>query len=77
MPQESPIIVRLRTARDKAWPALQSAFDVAIGQARQAEYEAERASIIAMSGFEPVYSPLVLALAESVAAPSAAPVLVW
>lgn len=68
-PQEPDIITRLRAARDKAWPELQPAFDLAITQAQQAEYEAARASTIAMTGIEPAYSPLVVALAGSVASP--------
>lgn len=70
-PGETAVVTRLRTAREKAWPELQPAFDVAIMQAKQAEYEAERASTIAMIGHEPAYSPLVTALAESVEAPRA------
>jgi hypothetical protein len=68
-PRESIIVTRLRTGREKAWPELQPAFDVAILLAKQAEYEAERASTIAMTGIEPAHSPLVQALAESVEAP--------
>jgi hypothetical protein len=70
-PRETVVITRLRRAREKAWPELQPAFDVAIMQAKQAEYEADRASTIVMSGHEPAYSPLVTALAESVQAPPA------
>lgn len=68
-PPEPNIITRLRAARDKAWPELQPAFDLAITQAQQADYEAARASTIAMTGIEPAYSPLVTALAASVEAP--------
>jgi phosphohistidine phosphatase SixA len=58
-------------ARQKAWAELQPAFDIAIMHAKQAEYEAERASTIAMVGHEAAYSPLVAALAESVETPRA------
>jgi hypothetical protein len=68
-PGESSVVTRLRTARQKAWAELQPAFDIAIMQAKQAEYEADRATIIAMTGCMPAYSPLVTALAESVEVP--------
>jgi hypothetical protein len=70
-PGESSVVTRLRTARQKAWAELQPAFDIAIMQAKQAEYEAERASTIALTGHEAAYSPLVTALAESVETPRA------
>jgi hypothetical protein len=68
-PGESSVVTQLRTARQKAWVELQPAFDIAIMQAKQAEHEADRATIIAMTGCMPAYSPLVTALAESVEPP--------
>jgi hypothetical protein len=63
------VIERLKAARDLAWASLVPAYDLAIIQAEQAEYEAERACTLAQYGFPAVYPPLVLKLAESVTLP--------
>jgi len=70
-PWESPTVARLRATREKAWPELRIAIDMAIMQALQAEHEASRASNMAMTGFDPSYPPLVTAL--SLSAPAAEP----
>lgn len=69
---ESPTVVRLRATREKAWPELRIAIDMAIMQALQAEHESARASNLAMTGFDPSYPPLVIALSLSAPAPAPA-----
>jgi len=69
---ESPTVARLRATREKAWPELRIAIDMAIMQALQAEHEASRASTMAMTGFDPSYPPLVTALSLSAPAPEPA-----
>lgn len=63
------VIGRLQAARGLAWAALVPAYDLAIMQAEQAEYEAERAMNLAQCGTSPAYPPLVIKLAEAVPEP--------
>lgn len=59
------MVERLIKARGVAWYALLPAFDLAIMQANQADYEAARAANMAQCSVQPAYPPLVVALAES------------
>lgn len=59
---------RLVRARDTAWFALQPAFDHAIALAKEAEYQGKRAANDVQAAISPAYPPLVVLLAESVAA---------
>ena len=65
----SDLTDRLRTGRGLAWAALIPAFDLAIAQAEQAEYEADRAMNLAQCGTSPAYPPLVVKLAEATPEP--------
>jgi hypothetical protein len=71
------ILERLHTGRGLAWADLIPAFDLAIIQAEQAEYEADRAMNLAQCGASPAYPPLVLKLAESVPEPPKPEPFVW
>ena len=61
----SAVVDRLRFGRGLAWAALVPVFDLAIAQAEQAEYEADRAANLAQASAAPAYPPLVMKLAES------------
>lgn len=65
-PYVSETIERLVRARATAWMTLQPAFDHAIVLAKEAEYQADRASNEVLSHVAVAYPPLVVLLAESV-----------
>jgi hypothetical protein len=68
MDRVSETMERLTRARESAWFGLQPAFDHAIALAKEAEYQAGRASNEVQAGVSPAYPPLVVLLAESVEA---------
>ena len=57
---------RLYRGREIAWAALTPAFDHAIALAKEAEYQAARASNEVGAGIPPAYPPLVELLADSI-----------
>lgn len=61
----SELMERLTCARAIAWAALRPAFDHAIALAKEAEYQAARASNEVQSHVSPAYPPIVTLLAES------------
>ncbi len=65
---DADVWVNLVAGRDAAWAALKPAFELAISEAEQVEYEAYRSANIAMTHVEPSYPPWVLRLARAGAA---------
>ena len=65
---DADVMLNLHRGRDLAWATLKPAFELAINEAEQAEYEANRLSNIAMTSVLPTYPPWVLRLARAGAA---------
>lgn len=61
----TPVVLHLLRVREIAWASLRPAIDHALALAREAEYEAHRASNLAQTSVEPAYPPLVLGLADA------------
>lgn len=64
----SAVIAQLKQGR-ALWPELMPAFDHAIALAREAEYQAQRASNEVQSHIAAAYQPIVVMLADAVGAP--------
>ena len=64
----STVIAQLKRGR-ASWPELMAAFDHAIALAREAEYQAQRASNEVQAHIPAAYPPLVSMLADAVGAP--------
>lgn len=62
---ERDVVSRLMLARAYHDDSLGPAFSWAIHEAREAEFVAEHASNLALTGIQPVYPPIVLLLAEA------------
>lgn len=56
---------RLEIARERAWDELKPAYDHAIALAKEADYQAIRVTMDAMTHCSPAYPPLVELLADS------------
>ncbi len=61
----SDVVTRLYRTRGYVWQSMIPAIDHAIALAREADYEAERASNAVQAGIPPAYPPLVLMLADA------------
>lgn len=62
---DADVMANLIRGRDLAWATLKPAFELAINEAEQVEYEANRSCNVAMTRVLPAYPPWVLRLARA------------